>query len=167
MKNVFIFIALFITAVTANAQRLYIHDMLNGNYKSFGRGDRIEFTMLDSTSAIKGRISRIESDKFYIFGHTNAIKPSQVATLILRRGASVGNVLAITGGSILIALATPAFIVGTTLIIIGEPEEGIITTLISGAIISVGTLIVVNQSRATKRVKQSVLDNKRWRLFID
>jgi hypothetical protein len=166
MKNVFIFIALFITGVTVNAQRLYIHDMLNGNYKSFGRGDRIEFTMLDSVAPIKGRITRIEREGFYINDGNTLIKPSAVASIILSRGLNGGNVLGIIGGSILTAIGTP-FLISSVVLLAEEPALGVIVLLASGSIVSLGTILIVNQSKKGKQVRQTVFDEQRWRLFID
>jgi hypothetical protein len=149
------------------AQRLYLHDMFNGNYKSYDVGSKIELTLLDSTKKIEGRITTIDNNYFYV---NDSIKVAikQVASVIVgRNSGKAKRVLRIIGGSIMVIYGVPLTISGAAIIAVEEPVIGMAVLLIGSALTTGGIMIIVKQGKTMNHVTQRIIDGENYRLFIE
>ncbi|MES2560010.1 MAG: hypothetical protein V4590_09735 [Bacteroidota bacterium] len=168
MKYVFIFLT-FLFCVSVHAQRLYLHDMENGNYKSYDIGDNIKLTMKGSDGIIEGTITSFQKDGFKL-NDSLSIKISEIAALVKPGGGTytVGRVLLIILGSYMVLTGT-AYVIGGLFLTIEYPPAGIAIAII-GAGMGFGGYAIINrqiQKARNKSVVRQEMDNVHYRLYIE
>lgn len=171
MKYLFV-VLVCVFCAAAHAQRLYLNDIENGNYKSYDIGDHIEFTMTDSSRVVSGVISSFQRDGFTL-NDTLKVKISQIATLVKPGGGNytVGRVLLIVLGSYLLLSGVTYAIVGVAFL--AAPSNlapvGVIA-LLFGAGMGAGGYAIINNQVKKARNKTTIrqpLDGIHYRLLVE
>lgn len=169
MKYLFTFFTvLFFLSVSA--QKLYLHDIESGNYKSYYQGDKIEFMTKDSAKVLKGTITSFQNDGF-ILNDTQQIKLSQIAALVKDGrggGYTVGSALLIILGSYI--LLNGAIYTGAGIVVaMVYPEVGVPVAILSAAIGYGGYAIINRQVKKSKTrvMLRKDIDNIHYRLYIE
>lgn len=173
MKTVLLIATIFMLSVQLSAQRLFVQDIVNGNYKSFDVGDKVELILLDSIKNVSGKITALQLDAL-VLNDTVLIKLSQIVGLVKNASAggsgfSVGKVLLIVLGSYMMVVGTIYVITGAALVAYDEPQLGVVI-FAAGAGIGVGGYAIVKRQLKRARSKTPVFilnDNIHYRLFIE
>lgn len=161
-------IGLFLLLISGNvfAQRVYVHEIKNGNYRSYEKGSRIVLYLLDSSTKISGTVSKIEQDGFYLQDGTY-IPVNQIASILPPNTTkSLKRFVSVVGGSILLFTGTIYFIAGAA----GLKDEPVLGAgiMVASAGIFVGGMYILRKSKIThKQVPQCIIDNITYRVFIE
>lgn len=167
MKYYFTFLC-FVITFSSFSQRLYLHDIENGNYKSYDIGEKIDLILFDSIKNVKGTITGFQADGI-VLNDTSIVKLSQIAGVLKHTGKyTVGRVLLIVLGSYMMVTGLIYGIAGVSLIALKEPFGGIMIGV--GAVLGIGGLAVVNKQVKKARGSDTLLknnDNITYRLFVE
>ncbi len=149
------------------AQRLYLHDMFNGNYRSYDAGDEIEIMLLDSANYTKGEITGMTATGIYLStDQQHLIQLNQIATVVTkRRGVFVRVVSGIAGAGILVV--GTIYTIGGLISIAEEPALGAGVAIIGGIMATGGYLLIDKVARPKNVHKALNVDNINYRLFIE
>jgi len=166
MKHLFYALVLLAFCFTVHAQKLYLHNIPNGNYKSFSKGDKIEIVVLDSTDSTKGVITAINENKIYLNNSSEGVDLNRVATVILSKKSSFKRVaLSALGGYII--LQGTYLVIGGAIIAAFEPLLGVPLVVLGAGIGVGGFAIIKKQSRTKNQLNIAAIDNLNNRLFIE
>lgn len=167
MKYILTCIA-FAICLSVSAQKLYLHDMQSGNYKSYDIGDKIEFIIKDQEGSVNGVITSFQKDGFTL-NDSIKVKLSEIAALA-KAGASytVGRVLMIILGGYVMFIGVVYTVVGVVFTIY-SPPAGIIIAAFSAGIGYGGYSIIKRQVQKarTKTIERQEIDNVHYRLIIE
>ncbi len=150
------------------AQRLFLHNIPSGNYRSYDIGDKINLILFDSTDNIQGKITALNKDEIVI-NDTSVVKLSQVAGILeYKGGVKVGRVLLVVLGSYLMVTGVIYTIAGIAVTTI-EPQIGAVVMVIGAGMGVGGYVIVKKQSKKMKagNIKVTNIDQVEHRLFIE
>jgi hypothetical protein len=171
MKHSLLLFSALILCSIGFAQRLYLHDIQDGNFKSFDVGDKISFQLFDSTQVIDGKITSFTANGFYI-NDSLKVEISQVASLLVQnRKGSTGpvsalRVLAVIGGSVLCIYGV-GFVIGGIGVLLFESTVGLVVVVIGAAMITGGIAIIAKKQNRKSGFKEKMIDNKQYRLLIE
>lgn len=165
MLKTLCFIALFVSA-NVFAQRLYVHDLKDGNYRSYEAGGKIVLFMLDSSQATHGTIAKLDSSGFYLKDGTY-VRLNQIASIIPPdKAKSIVRVLAVIGGVLLMVGGTINFIAGAS----GLKEEPVLGAAVmvgSVGMFAGGVWVMRHSKKVKKQIKQELIDNIHYSAFIE
>lgn len=161
-------IGLFLLLISGNVfgQRLYLHEIPNGNYLSYEVGSTIVLYMINSDSKIQGVITKLDKDVLHLQDGSN-IPIDQIATILPPdRTKSIKRFISVTVGTILVVTGTLYFIAGAAALT-EDPLLGVVAMATSAGVFIGGRYILQKSKIAHQQVKQAIIDNINYRVFIE
>lgn len=153
-------------STTVFAQRLYVHDIQNGNYQSYEKNSRIVLYMLDSSAVTRGTITNVYNNAISLSGDRH-IEISQIASILPPDKAKpVKRFLGVVGGILLVTTGTIYFIAGAATLK-DDPAVGAVAMVMSAGLFTGGVFLLKHSKKAKQQVKQQVIDNVNYRIFIE
>lgn len=168
MKYILTLLA-FLICMSVNAQKMYLHEIESGNYKSFETGDKIEFMMKNHEGIVNGVITSFQKDGFTL-NDTMKVKVSDVTALVKEGGGTytLGRVLLIIVGGYILFVGTVYTVAGLVFIAI-YPPVGIVGAILGASIGYGGYAIIKHQVRRSRNrtMTRKETDNIHYRLIIE
>jgi hypothetical protein len=159
-------ILLLLVSCNVFAQRLYVHEIQNGNYQSYEKGSRIVLFMLDSVHKTQGTIVKLDSTGFYLRDNTY-IRLNQVASILPQgKGPAFRRFFSVVGGVLLVTSGSLYFISGVATLK-EEPVLGSAVMLVSAGMVTGGIWLMRHSKKQRKQVPQQIIDNINYRIFIE
>lgn len=166
MKRYLLLYLLICSCAQLSAQRLYLHDVYNGNFRSYDLGDEIEVMLFNATDIVKGKIVGFTSNGFYLNDTTHIIHLNEVASIVSTRKSGFARVVSGVAGGVLVFWGT-IYVIGGVVLIWEEPTAGAGVVLI-GAIMGTGGYLLIDKVANKKNaVKIKTIDQVNLRLFIE
>lgn len=164
MLRLLTFIALLCSA-NVFAQRLYVHEIQDGNYLSYGEGSRIRVLMLDSSNVTSGTISKLDSNAFYL-KEGQYVQLRQIASILpYDKSKGVKRFFTAAVGVFCVATGTIYFIAGAAYIQ-DDAAVGLTAMAASAGLITGGLWLIKRNKKLKTQVKQIFIDNVQYRVFI-
>jgi hypothetical protein len=161
-------IGLFLLLISGNVfgQRLYLHDIPNGNYTSYEVGSSIVLFMLDSSTKTQGTIVKFDKNALYLKDGTY-IPIERIASILPPNNTrAIKRIVSVLAGGFLVFAGTIYFIAGAATLA-EDPMLGAIVMATSTGVFIGGRYILRRSKTAHQQVLQIIIDNINYRVFIE
>jgi hypothetical protein len=159
-------IILMLVSGNVFAQRLYVHDIQNGNYQSYIPSNKIVLYLLNSDIKTEGIIARLDSNSFTL--RDGSIIPLSQIALILppNKSKPIKRFFTLASGILMVTTGTVYFIGGAA-ILKDEPWGGTLIMITSAGIFAGGVWVLRKSKQIKTHIPQQVIDNVNYRVYIE
>jgi hypothetical protein len=166
MKTIFFGLLLLLNCTLLCAQRLYVHDIFNGNYRSYDIGDQIELVLLDSSKTIKAEITGLASDRLYL-KDSGIVMLQQIAGVIERKSrVNPARILGF-GAAYSLSFIGGLYAIGGIILVKTDPEIGVVSLGVGGIMLGGGVLLLKKLNKKGGLINQMTIDDTTHRIFVE
>lgn len=153
-------------SIQVSAQKLFLHDILNANYKSYNTGSKIQVVIKGNTAVLNGKIVELTKDSIYFDNYPTGVSVNQIVAVLYKKNGVVKTIL-LNGAAGVLTFVGGLYALGGLIILETEPTVGAVALVFGGGLFTSGMLIFSHLKKNKNKLQEKPIDQVQFRLFIE